>query len=395
MALIALVAPPGVSGMLATQFGNFPIDGFGNVAPDIRLLASLLGAGFSLPVTLPTNPTFINETLTGLLYESATTGVVAGTTRTQAGATPLTKEVSRVDTSTAPAVGTILGDGVLLPVSGAGLDICVINNTINPVTVYPAGSDQINGQGASNSVTIPPFSCEAFECPIAGSWYYDGGVGFAGSLNTVLSASGITAAGTTQGTATALVADINRVINVGAGAGVVLPAASPGLDLVVVNRGTNPLQVYGSGTDTIDAVAASIGVAQMQSSVCIYACAAAGLWDSNGIGTGYAGSFPTVSFANSLTAKAGGGQSAATPITTVVNRYTTVATNNDSATLPPAQGGVQVTITNAATNSMNVFPNLGDQINGAGANISYALAGGKTANFSSAGPTFWHAVLSA
>lgn len=389
---IALTAPAGVTGAMATSFGNFVIDGFGNVSADVRLLPSLLGAGFTLAGG---SPTFANETLTGLLYESAAVGIVAGVTRTQGGATALTKEVSRIDVSTAPATGSVLGDGVQLPVSGAGLDICVINNTGNPITVYPAGVDQINNLGASNGVSIPPYACEAFECPIAGAWYYDGGVGFAGALNTVLSANGISAAGTTQATATLLAADINRVVNVSTGAGVALPPAAPGLDLVVVNRGTNPLQVYGTGSDTIDGVQSGVGVSQMQSSVCIYACAAAGTWDSNGIGTGYAGSFPTVSFANNLTAKAGGGQSTSTPVTTVVNRYTTVATLGDSATLPIAQGGMQITVTNASAASMNVYPNAGDQINGATANVAFALPSGKTANFSSAGPTFWHAVLSA
>ena len=389
---VTLLAPTAVASIIATAFGNFATDAFGNVSVDTRAAPALLAAGYSLQGV---SPTFGSETLTGLLYESAAIGIVAGTTRTQAGATALTKEVNRVDTSTAPATGTVLGDGVTLPASGAGLDICIINNTANPITVYPAGNDQINGLGAGVGASIPPFACEAFECPVAGAWYYDGGVGFAGALNTVLSANGITAAGTTQGTATLLVADINRVTNVGAGAGVTLPSAVPGLDLVVVNRGGNSLQVYGSGTDTIDAVSSALGVTQMQSSVCIYACAAAGLWDSNGIGTGYAGSFPTVSFANNLVAKAGGGQSPATPVTTVVNRYTTVATSGDAATLPAAQGGMQVTVTNASANSMNVFPNTGDSINGASANAAFALPAGKTANFSSAGPTFWHAVLSA
>jgi len=207
--------------------------------------------------------------------------------------------------------------------------------------------------------------------------------------------SGVTAAGTTQATATALTTDINRITSVAAGTGVLLPAATPGLDIVVVNRGTNPLQVYGSGTDTIDAVGTAVGVSQMPSSVCIYACSASGVWDSNGIGTGFAGSFPTVSCTNNLVAKAGGGQSASTPVTTVINRYSVAATVGDSATLPVAQGGMQITITNAGASSMNVFPNTGDSINSAGANVAFALPVGKTAAFSSAGALTWHAVLGA
>ena len=44
--------------------------------------------------------------LSGLFYESSLTAITAGTTRTQAGATALTKEVNRIDTSTAPPAGS-------------------------------------------------------------------------------------------------------------------------------------------------------------------------------------------------------------------------------------------------------------------------------------------------
>ena len=84
---------------------------------------------------------------------TAAVGIVAGTTRTQAGATALTAEVNRIDTSTAPAVGTTLGDGVVLMGSGAGLDITVINNSGNPIQIYGNGTDTIDGAAGSIGVT--------------------------------------------------------------------------------------------------------------------------------------------------------------------------------------------------------------------------------------------------
>lgn len=101
------------------------------------------------------------------------------------------------------------------------------------------------------------------------------------------------------------------------------------------------------------------------------------------------------SAANTLTAKAGGGQSAATPVTAVLNRFTVVATIADSATLPVSQPGMTITIANAAANSMNVFPNTGEQINAAGANGAFAVAGAKTASFSCFAAGQWHSILSA
>jgi len=331
-----------------------------------------------------------------LLVETAMSGIVAGTTRTQVGATPLVVEVNRVDVSTAPAVGTILGDGVLLLPSQAGLDLTVINTTANPIQVYAYGSDTINGVAGSVGVAIPPQTVEQFECAGVGAWHYDAGVGYAGALNTVLSATGITAVGTNQATAVQLAADINRINTVAVGTGVILPIASPGLDIYLINHGANPVQVYGNGSDTIDDLAGSVGASQMGNSNVLYTAPASGQWYSNGIGTGFAGQFPTVSYVNNLTAKVGGGQSASTPVTTCINRFTTVTTAADSATLPLAAGGMQINVANAAAvNSMNVFPNTGDAINALGANAAFALPAGKNVTFSSAGAGFWHAVLSA
>ena len=103
---------------------------------------------------------------------------------------------------------------------------------------------------------------------------------------------------------------------------------------------------------------------------------------------------------NAITAHAGGTQAgaladAASFSNADVQRFTVVATIGDSTVLPASTPGRDITITNAAANSMNVFPNTGDAINGAAANALYALAGGKTAEFTCAVAGQWHAILSA
>ena len=218
----------------------------------------------------------------------------------------------------------------------------------------------------------------------------------AGTLFYESAIDALSAAGSNQATGLLLTNEVNKVTTTGAGTGVVLPASGPGLTIMVINTGANALQVYGLSTDTIDAQTSSVGVSQMQGSVCFYVSTAAGTWQSEGIGTGYAGSFPTLSFTGGITAKIGGGQSSGTPMTTVVNRFTTVTSATDSATLPLAAGGMQLIVANAAAaNSMNLFPNTGDVINALAANAAFAIAAGKTATIYSAGPGFWNAVLSA
>ena len=120
-------------------------------------------------------------------------------------------------------------------------------------------------------------------------------------------------AGGGQAGATAIASEIARVTTVAtAGDSVKLPAAAPGLTIMVIHHGAKPMQVCGAGTDQIDDQAAATGVSQMVNSVCIYVCTTTGKWYANGLGTGFAGSFETQSYADGLTAHAGGLQPSAT-----------------------------------------------------------------------------------
>lgn len=99
---------------------------------------------------------------------------------------------------------------------------------------------------------------------------------------------------------------------------------------------------------------------------------------------------------DNITAKAGGGQQAASPLTGLLNRVTTVATAADSVTLPMSLAGSDIVVINAAVaNSMNVFPNTGEVINALGANAAFAVAAGKVATFYCVTAGQWHSILSA
>src|SRR5213595_776251 len=80
-------------------------------------------------------------------------------------------------------------------------------------------------------------------------------------------------AGGGQTNATQLLTQTSRVTTVATAAdSVKLPPSFPGLELIVINHGSNPMQVFGSGTDTINDVATATGVSQMVNSTVIYTC---------------------------------------------------------------------------------------------------------------------------
>jgi hypothetical protein len=202
-------------------------------------------------------------------------------------------------------------------------------------------------------------------------------------------------AGGGQTNAFQLTAEINKISTVAtAGDSVMLPptpnSAQGGLSVIVINKGANPMQVFGQPGDKIDDLASATGVSQMQGSTVLYICTSPGNWYTEGLGTGYSGSLQTQSAVNSLTAFAGGGQASATALPASVNRVTTVATTGDSVKLPASAVGLIIVVSNAATNAMDVFPTTGDVINTLAANTALRISGGTTVTFWCSVAGTWH-----
>lgn len=178
-----------------------------------------------------------------------------------------------------------------------------------------------------------------------------------------------------------------------AGDGVRLPASRPGLEVLVINHGANPVQVYGSGFDKINDVAFATGVSQMQNSMVIYSCATSGNWYSEGLAGGYVAGFATLSSKDAITAGAGNSQAVGLtrPLTSMINRIVTIATTLDSVALPAAAPGLNIVVINAhAANSLSVWPFTGDAINALAANAAYVQAPVKTVTFYSTVAGIWH-----
>lgn len=112
------------------------------------------------------------------------------------------------------------------------------------------------------------------------------------------------------------------------------------------------------------------------------------------------------SFAN-LTAHAGGGQAAATPIppSAAIVNVGTVASVNDSIVLPFALAGTFKMVFNQSANSCNVYgqvannravsPAAVDTINGVAGSTPYAIAGGVSVLFMCGANGAWAALKSA
>lgn len=94
------------------------------------------------------------------------------------------------------------------------------------------------------------------------------------------SANNLTAlAGGAKSGATLMAAVINRFTTVAsANDSALLPASAAGLYVVVINNTANAMQIYGSGTDTINGVATGTGISLTANSVGIYFCPVAGVW---------------------------------------------------------------------------------------------------------------------
>lgn len=323
------------------------------------------------------------------------TGITAGTTRTQAGATVLTAGMNRVDTSTAPSAGSTLGDGVALPAAVGGQQVVVINNTANPIQVYPNGSDTLNGVAGATGVPLAPGDVAFIMSAGAGTWNFDAGMGASGALPIELAADSVSAAGSTQGTATQLVAAFNRVSTATALQGVKLPASAPGMDVIVENHSGAAIVVYGSGSDKIDDVAAATGLQQMDSSVVIFTCYAAGNWYTNGAATGYAKNpqggvvLETVQYADALTA-VGTTQGTALQLSAALNNITSAASGT-GVNLPASAPGLSVTVQNNGANAILVYPAQGssDTINGAAATTGVLLHQGSVAVFNCTATGAW------
>jgi len=162
-------------------------------------------------------------TLTGLTVSSTISGSVSGTAAT-------------VTTAAQPnitSVGTLTGLTVSSTISGSVSG--------SAATVTTAAQPNITSVGTLTSLTVSGNISAQANVTVTGY-----------TISSV--ATGISAAGSTQGTATVLAKDINVVATVSAGQGVVLPTAVAGMRITVLNTSGTALSVYPASSGVINSL---------------------------------------------------------------------------------------------------------------------------------------------
>ena len=98
---------------------------------------------------------------------------------------------------------------------------------------------------------------------------------------------------------------------------------------------------------------------------------------------------------DTLTATASGTLASSTVLSNGMNVVSTVASTNDSFTLPTLTGSVQITVVNGGANTLRVWPNASTaQIDTAGAGISKTVAANKMTIFTQGADGLWYSVTS-
>lgn len=181
-------------------------------------------------------------------------------------------------------------------------------------------------------------------------------------------------AGGGQASATPITTQTSRVTTVAtSGDSVVLPASAAGLELIVINHGANPMQVFGLGADAIDDVAAATGVSQMPNSVVIYTCVTAGNWYTEGLANGYAMGLQTVSSLDAITA-AGSTQGTAFVLPPRMAYNVTTTAASTGVKLPASTSGAELAIANNGANALLIYPATGDKINALSINAGFSAS---------------------
>ena len=353
---------------------------------------------------------FVVPTIDGAVGAFSTQNITAYAGGGQTNAVLLTTGVNLVATVATAADSVKLP--AVIPGGGApqwlGANVVVINNTANPLAVYPSTGDTINGLAANASITQPPYSIDTYVAAQSttstgsGGWFVETGVGFNGSLFTESSSNALAAAGTTQSTATPITTQTTRIATstVGSAIGVALPLAAPGLELAIINDTANTVTLFGAngGSDTINDTAGSTGIPLMANSMVVAAASGTGKWYATGIGTGFSPTgvnIETTSYTDAITA-GGTNAATATALTTSINRVTTnTGTGGVGVTLPVAKPGLTVVVSNATANTLTIYGNGSDDVQqgGSAAAASITVTTLKTANLFCASTGHWHGVV--
>ena len=303
----------------------------------------------------------VNAGATALEYKTVTAGTAISVTN-GAGSitianTGVTSNVAGTGISVSGATGavTITNTGVTSAVAGTGISVSgatgAVTFTNTGATSIAGTTNQITASAATGAITLS--TPTTFTAP----GYVAITTGLYESTTT-----GITAAGATLGTATALTTSFNLVSTVAAGTGVSLPAPTlAGWAVTIRNGGANTLNIYpNSATATINGGAAGTPITLATGATVTIEASTAGAssaWFSrSSFGTGGTGTVTSVS------------SSSTTGLTLTTTNPTTTPAIAMAGTLNVGFGGTGVTTT----------PTNGQLLIGNGTNYTVATLGSGT-----------------
>jgi|LakMenE01Jun11ns_1017448.scaffolds.fasta_scaffold9952565_2 hypothetical protein len=205
------------------------------------------------------NASITATTFVGALSGAATSATTAGTANSVAGGNVSGAVGLATFATTANAVAGANVSGTVSSATTAGTVTTAAQGNITSVGTLTSMTSSGNVQGAN---------------VIATSYHIR-------SVNAAVSA-----AGSTQGTGTALTTEFNRVSTVASGAGVVLPTAVAGMAIVIVNTSANTLLVYPASGAAVNSLATNVGYSQTTLATLQYIAISSTQWYT--VGASYA-----------------------------------------------------------------------------------------------------------
>jgi hypothetical protein len=196
----------------------------------------------------------------------------------------LGSEISRITTAVAT---TAPYDSVALPASQSGLELVIVNHSINPIQVFGNNAEAalIDDVATGTGVTQMGNSTVLYFCISAGNWYTEGlSSGFVRgySLQTFSAATLAANATGTQASGTAIASMLANVTAAGASYSVTLPPSAVGMEITIHNVSTQTILVFpnagGTGTEAINSIAANGSISMATNTSTVFTCSVAGQW---------------------------------------------------------------------------------------------------------------------
>ena len=209
----------------------------------------------------------------------------------------------------------------------------------------------------------------------------------------------VSAAGSTQGTATALTKTYNIVSTASANQGVILPSAAAGLVINLYNVSGNTIKVYPASTETIDGGSANAPIEVVTANGAELVGVSTGGWRQVGSGGSNIASLTVNDSAELLgslkygvsasVSSAGSAQGDATALTETINVVGTVGGSGEGVILPTAAAGLHIVVANITTTDCKLYPASSDTIEAGSANAAVTLPAKTTFTLTCKDATDW------